>query len=266
LFPLRLLEFLPLLRGCHDESGFDWGPVNFQAFVCATSEFTSTVWGNPGDQRNLNWGDGTAVDITIGEDGYVTLSHTYAQVGTYVARLTGSTSGEYPTNEGLLMYADTPTAVPYVTVPAIIVAAGQSFNLTVDCHNFTPSDSGNPVAFVDFHDGSGPQPATLTSGGSGTVSLTVPHAPAAGIYNASINFVDADYWRLVSIGAVKRGRTWFFVGAMIRARTWFFIARRTRYLPSLHQYDPKRLCRKPDQISIILCVIALSSRSRQRLQ
>lgn len=131
-------------------------------------------------EATVDWGDGTDVEtVTVGVDGTVTTSHTYAAAGVYTVTVRRTDDESFRAREAV--------SVPVADAPAVASVTGDPADATGQTAQITYDNAPNGPVTVDWGDGTaledGAQAATLTHAyaapGTYTVTITSVANPAA---------------------------------------------------------------------------------------
>ena len=159
---------------------------------------TATIASFDGDAltASVDWADGTSEDVAIAEDGGVTLTHTYADDGTYTAVVAAVGAGGLAAREIDIVVANVaPSATITLSEQGVVGHAVALGGLVTDPGADTHS------AVIDWGDGTVEPTVPVDAG-----SFTSSHAYAApGTYNLSVTVTDDDGGQVVvdlSLGVV----------------------------------------------------------------
>ncbi len=172
--------------------GNDTGPITVATFTTPdmssqAGDFTATV----------DWGDGTTDTGTVsGGNGSFTVTddHTYAEAGQYpVSVVLTDSIGNNTTAAGTATVTDAPLSM----TGGFELGAIQQQSATLTLATFT---DGNPnatasdfTAAIDWGDGSGPMPATVTDLGDGLFGVSGTYSyNLKGTYAVTVSVTDAD--------------------------------------------------------------------------
>jgi hypothetical protein len=150
-----------------------------------TIPFTATLSDPPPTTYNATFGDGQTASGSLPNYAASTISHTYVQSGVYLANMTSSAGS----NDSFWV-DESDSQITMTPPPETVVGSGQSFSVTA---SYTGADGiAAPIAYVNWGDGTGMHPATVTagSGGSGTITASSSSALPPGVLTPIIYLFD----------------------------------------------------------------------------
>ncbi|HWE95558.1 MAG TPA: PKD domain-containing protein, partial [Tepidisphaeraceae bacterium] len=172
---------------------YEGGTADLVVGVCGTNHPSPFYY-------TIDWGDGSAVQreqatVPQGQGAIVQhTTHAYGEQGNYWVVVRGTSSDGTPDGSYYGHSLGVPDERQTPSVDAITdqtLAAGQPADVSASFSGL--DDDGPMAAYVDWGDGTGPHPATITdaSNGAGTATAHLDHSPA-GDYSGTLTVYDED--------------------------------------------------------------------------